>query len=443
MRNKNEEIVLKFGGTPNSTAEKIKAMCKIIMADQRRRFVVVSAPGGDGRFERITVLLRQIYPLISRGKPWDHVWDKIQERFTFIMEELDVLFMLKDLLSKTKQSIIENPYSDFIESCGEYLEAMIVATFILLNYKKQAIFVDASKCIFFDEKGFVNEAKTLAKFNEKTWEEDSVFIFPGYYGTGYNGQIKTFPAGGSDITGAVVASMLGVEVYENWTDVSGFHTANPKQIKTAIPIPEMTRREARILAYAGAAVLQEETLNYLVGKNITLWVKNINDPEAPGTKIVGEMEHPTKSIVGIVGSEGFTIVTAWKIGAHDKKGFGADLYKVVADCGISYDHETAGGTDESGVIINNEELKKGGGLEKLKGAITKKLQPNSIDVIENVGVINTICYSSAVRFDILLELERNGIKIFTDMMTTSGQVIIAVKNEDLSRATRLIHDRFF
>jgi aspartate kinase len=259
----------------------------------------------------------------------------------------------------------------------------------------------------------------------------------------YFNRIKTFSRGGSDLTGAIIASFANASVYENWTDVDGFYTADPRKVPSARPQREMTYEEVSILSYAGSNVLHEDTMTILQEHNITLHIRNTNNPEAPGTKIVPMMAVRNKGLVGVVGQEGFTVINIIKIGAHKMKGFGAGILDTFVEFGISYSYELLSGRDNSKFAIKSE-LLEGVDMEALQNRIKEVVNPKTISFSHNIGVINAIMYNPTDFTDTLLVLERNSIPIKTKGHDDdTGQVIITLPEDYVNKAVCLIHDRFY
>ena len=134
-------------------------------------------------------------------------------------------------------------------------------------------------------------------------------VIPGFYGSTPGGTVKTFPRGGSDITGALVARAAGAEIYENWTDVDGYLTADPRVVENPRSIPAMTFHHLRELGYAGAAVLHEDAVRPVREKGIPIHIRNTNRPEHPGTRILPRLTKEKPGLVGVGGRDGFAAVT--------------------------------------------------------------------------------------------------------------------------------------
>ncbi len=439
---KQTKVTAKFGGTSNANAEQIKKVVDIILNKSKARFIVVSAPGK--RFPSdvgITNLLIIISGLIKKNKSWAKEWTQVHARFEDIILGLKIESQTPLLLlNEVYELITHNSNYDFIVRFGEYIQAQIL-TMYLKSLNQNVVFIDTANCIFFNEEGGIDEERTYKAILSLTQDENKIYVFPGFYGTDHKGDIKVFSRGGSDLTGAIVAVATGSDVYKNWTDVDGFCTGNPVEVSNTRVIKEMSSTQARILSYSGAGVLHESTMPFLKKNNMVLHICNTNNPEGEGTKIYPELDYRTEGIVGVVGRKKCTVVTVEKMGAHDEKNFGARFYKVIADCGISYEAELSG-TDESGAVILNHQFEDCS-LDTLKSKLQEVLCPDKITVHENVGVINTIFYDSINFSYILLELAINGIHVKDCSRVRSGQLTMILDEEDVSKAVSVIHKRFF
>lgn len=433
MNNFNDIIAGKFGGTSNADAGQCKKTADIICANPNMRAIIVSAPAN------VTELLLYVYDCIQEGKDWNPAWMKIEQIFVDIIHGLELDQNLLKLVSSVEGMIKENPDKDFISKQGEYLQSQIMAD-ILRSNGKEAIFVDSKDCVFFGVDGEVDEKKTYAAILEKIPEKGYV-VFPGFYGTDVNGKIKTFSRGGSDLTGALVAAALHC-TFIKWTDVAGIYSSDPKRILNAKPIREMTYEECRILTHAGAKVFHSNTFTILSESGVTVWVKDVNNPEAPGTRVVPTMNIPAKSLVGVVGDIGFSVLAVKKMGAHEEKGFGKSILDALVELEISYAFELPSGLDISVLAIKTKDL--AGRHEKLIAKIMESTKSKSVTITDNVGVINAITYQDTDYTDTLTALQRSGIKLKSKIHAEeNGQMIITVAQEDTFRAVEIIHDRFF
>lgn len=433
-------IVAKFGGTSLANAAQFRKVYKIIMEDPRRRYVVVSAPGkchsGD---TKITDLLYSCHKKASLGEEFGEAFEAIAQRFRDIIRDLNLDLDVEPLLKDIRERIAAGASADYVASRGEYLNAIIMAKF--LGYD----FVDAADIIFFDEKGMFDSERT----NEavaKCLSRHERAVIPGFYGSMPNGEIKTFPRGGSDITGAIIARGVNAEVYENWTDVSGFLMADPRIVENPKPIRKITYRELRELAYMGASVLHEDSIFPVKKAGIPVHIKNTNAPEEPGTLIVNEAEPVTCTggITGVAGKKGFTVIAIEKTLMHVELGFGRRLLSILESNGISFEHMPSG-IDTISLVIADSQLD--GKLEKVIEEIKEQLQPDSVEVHSNMALIATVgrgmAHTPGIAAKLFTALGNEGINVrMIDQGSSEINIIVGVENEDMERAVRAIYYAF-
>ena len=340
--------VVKFGGSSLASAEQFRKVGDIIRADEDRRYVVPSAPGK--RFSKdikVTDMLYQCYYSAANGEDFEGMLQQIQSRYNEIIGGLN----LKLSLDKEFKAIAENfgkkAGSDYAASRGEYLNGLVMAAY--LNYP----FIDAAEVIRFDENGDF-DVDTTDEILSKRLEEMPNAVIPGFYGALPDGRIKTFSRGGSDITGSIVAKAVGADMYENWTDVSGFLVTDPRIIKDPAVISVITYRELRELSYMGATVLHEDAIFPVRKAGIPINIRNTNRPEDKGTMIVASTCHkPDYTITGIAGKKGFVTVNIEKDMMNSEIGFGRKVLGVFEQYGISFEHMPSG-IDTMSIVVHQD-----------------------------------------------------------------------------------------
>ena len=234
--------VVKFGGSSLASAKQFKKVGDIIRADKSRRYVVPSAPGKRTKTdEKVTDMLYECYEAASIGGSYGKVFSRIKERYEQIIDGLELNLNLDFEFKKIEENFIAKCGRDYAASRGEYLNGMIMAAY--LGYE----FIDAAEVIFFDENGNFLADKTDEVLSDRLLDIERAVI-PGFYGSKPDGSIKTFSRGGSDVTGSIVAKAIHADLYENWTDVSGFLVADPRIVDDPVPIETITYRELRELA---------------------------------------------------------------------------------------------------------------------------------------------------------------------------------------------------
>jgi len=433
-------VVAKFGGTSLANAQQFRKVQYIILNDNRRRYVVPSAPGkccsGD---TKVTDLLYTCYNRVCEGRTFDDVFEVIAQRYMEIIQGLNLCIDFEPLLRDIKEKIAAGASADYVASRGEYLNGFILAE--LLGYD----FVDAAEIIFFDKNGMFDSERTNEAVARRLGQHERAVI-PGFYGCMPNGEIKTFPRGGSDITGAIIARGVNAEAYENWTDVSGFLMADPRIVENPKSIRKITYRELRELAYMGASVLHEDSIFPVKKAGIPVHIKNTNAPDDPGTVIVNEAEPVTCTggITGVAGRKGFTVIAIEKTLMHVELGFGRRLLSILESNRISFEHMPSG-IDTISLVIADSQLD--GKLEKVLGEIKAQLNPDAVEVHSNMALIATVgrgmAHTPGIAAKLFTALGNEGINVrMIDQGSSEINIIVGVENEDLERAVRAIYYAF-
>jgi aspartate kinase len=298
MGSRKEIWVSKFGGTSLANARQIMKVKDIVFADERRKIVVVSAPGKEHKEDiKVTDLLLNCHTLVQKGKPIDEPFAIIRRRILEIAEALHVnAARMRRELDVMYDRLPRETSADYAGSRGEYLNALMIAEHF------GATFIDAEDIVRLTKDGRVDE-QTYGIARIALGSVEGRIVIPGFYGKGPDGKIKTFSRGGSDISGAIAARAVEADVYENWTDVSGIYIADPRVARNAGPVSHITYKEFRELATIGASVFHEDAIAPVRTVGIPINVKNTNDPDAPGTMITAEREVSRCHLVGVSGKK--------------------------------------------------------------------------------------------------------------------------------------------
>lgn len=432
--------VAKFGGSSLADVEQFKKVGSIVMMDEERRYIVPSAPGKRHSSDhKITDLLYLCQEHAQKGVPFGEVFELISTRYLEIVEGLGLSLDLEPILEDIREKILGGYSAEYTASRGEYLNGIILAEF--LGYE----FVDPADMIFFTQAGAYDAQATKEAVREALSEVERAVI-PGFYGSRPDGGIQTFSRGGSDITGAIIAQGVGADLYENWTDVSGFMMADPRIVNNPKPIKEITYKELRELAYMGANVLHEESVFPVRQAGIPINIKNTNDPEAVGTLIApnGGDSQGNGMITGVAGKKGFTIISIEKAMMNAELGFGRKLLSIIESHGISFEHMPSG-IDNISLVIADNELE--GKLEEVLEDINQQLKPDSVDVHSSMALVATVGMGMARTPGISGKLfgalgdENINVRMIAQ---GSGEmnIIIGVENEDFERAIQTIYFAF-
>jgi len=432
---------VKFGGTSLCNAENFTKVKNIIQADPARKYVVPSAPGkrfpGD---EKITDLLYLCYAKNSNGLSFDETYSQIAERYVAIETELGLKTNIAAELSSIKKNIIAGASEDYIASRGEYLSGLLLADFLGFD------FYDAAELVSFHADGTYDD-ETTQKWTQKLAETQNVVV-PGFYGRKRDGSIKTFSRGGSDITGAIVARAVQADVYENWTDVSGFLMADPRIVDNPKVISVVTYSELRELSYMGATVLHEDSIFPVRRAQIPINVRNTNRPEDEGTMVIPDayLKYYKREgvLTGVAGRKGFTVISVYKDNMHNEVGFGYRLLRVLDRYNISFEHVPSG-IDTMSLVISDAKLKEH--LETVLREIQRDCDPQSIEVHSNMALVATVgkgmIRSLGVAARLFGALYEAGVNVrMIDQGSSEMNIIVGVENDDLNTAVRAIYHAF-
>lgn len=431
--------VAKFGGTSLADASAFRRVRDIVLSDPARRYVVPSAPGK--RFPedvKITDMLYQCYKLAQRKEPYAPVFDKIAERFIGIARDLALDFDLSPMLEETCQ-LIATASPDYAASRGEYFSGLILSRFLGWD------FIDPSEVLKFDRQGHFASEWSNQLLAERL-EKHQNAVIPGFYGSLPNGEIRTFSRGGSDISGAVVARAASADLYENWTDVSGFLMADPRIVKDPKPIDRLTYRELRELSYMGATVLHEDSIFPVRKAGIPTNIRNTFYPDDPGTMIVVRSEDcpASTTITGIAGHKNFTLLSIEKAMMNSEIGFGRRVLQSIEDFGMSFEHLPTG-IDTMCVILSDGELL--GRRDQVIERIEETCHPDSIELTDGLALIATVGRgmvrqkgTAARLFSALAKADIN-IRMI-DQGSSELNIIVGVDVEEFEKAVRAIYNEF-
>lgn len=432
--------VAKFGGSSVADALQIGKIKNIIENDSDIHYVVVSAPGK--RFSddsKVTDLLYLCKAHIEHNLPYQQIFQVICDRFMAVEVNLGVNVGLKEAFEEIRKNLEAGASADYIASRGEHLNAMLIAAYLGFD------FVDSSRIVRFDKKGRFMEDLTNKEIAEELKHHERAVI-PGFYGAKVDGTIKTFSRGGSDITGALVARAVGADVYENWTDVSGFLMADPRIVKDPKPISTVSYKELRELSYMGASVLHEDAIYPARIANIPINIRNTNEPENPGTMITSEPAKLEEGqiIAGIAGSKDFTVITMYKALLSSERGFIRKMSGVLEDFDIPIEHIPSG-VDTLSVVISNKQL--GGKLEDILDEFERQLKPDHMEVSDDIALIATVGAGMSLRTGVSAKLftalaeKKVNIRMI-DQGSSEMNIIVGVENKDFEKAIRAIYGAF-
>ena len=431
--------VVKFGGSSLASAEQFRKVGEIVRAEEDRKYVVPSAPGkrfsGD---TKVTDMLYDCYKSAEDGEDFKGKLKNIKARYDEIITGLNLNLSLDSEFKIIEENFKKNIGENYAASRGEYLNGIIMADY--LGYA----FIDAAKVIFFKEDGSWDEEKTKTVLGEELSKHDSVVV-PGFYGSLPDGTVKTFSRGGSDITGSIVAQAVHADVYENWTDVSGFLIVDPRIIPDPVGIETITYRELRELSYMGATVLHEDAIFPVRKEGIPINIRNTNAPQDNGTWIVESTCQKSKYVItGIAGKKGFCAINIEKDMMNSEIGFGRKVLNVFEDNGISFEHVPSG-IDTMTVFVHQDEF-----MDKEQQVVTgihRLAKPDTIDIEADLALIAVVgrgmksTRGTAGRIFSALAHAKVNVKMI-DQGSSELNIIIGVKNEDFEDAIEAIYNIF-
>ncbi|MCQ2496941.1 MAG: aspartate kinase [Lachnospiraceae bacterium] len=432
--------VVKFGGSSLASAEQFKKVGAIIKADESRVYVVPSAPGkrfsGD---TKVTDMLLHMYATASEGKDIDEEIKAIKARYDEIITGLELKdFSLDKDFEEIANLMKTEPSKDFAASRGEYLNGKIMAKYLGVE------FIDAAEVIFFNDEGKLNDYKTEKVLSERLAQCERAVV-PGFYGLGKDGKVKTFSRGGSDVTGSIVAQAGRVDVYENWTDVSGFLVSDPRIVDNPKPIKYITYRELRELSYMGASVLHEDAIFPVRRCGIPINIRNTNRPEDPGTWIVESTAQKQDYVVtGIAGKKDFCTIFISKAMMNSEIGFGRKVLQAFEENDISFEHMPSGIDTMTIVVHADEFLHK---EQSVVSAIHRLAAPDSIEIEAGLALVAVVGRgmksASGTAGKLFSALANEGINIkMIDQGSSELNIIIGVKNDDFEKSIRAIYATF-
>lgn len=446
--------VAKFGGSSLANASQIKKVVDIVLSDKDRRIVVVSAPGKRVKEDtKVTDLLIALADAILAGKDGNHELKIILERFKSIIDDLGLSNSLLEEIDKDiKKRISEDrsiaiKFTDGVKALGEDINAKVVASYIN-SLGVEAKYVNPKDAGLLLSEEFGNAAvldvsyKNLAKLKD----ESAIVVFPGFFGYTQKGDVVTFPRGGSDITGSILAKAVNAEVYENFTDVDGVLAASPSIVDNPKLIDEFTYREMRELSYGGFNVLHAEALQPVHEANIPVHILNTNNTASKGTKIVAKRDKLKNPVVGVSGESDFSCLYVSKYLMNREVGFGRKLLAIIEDEGIPYQHAPSG-IDNISVIVRGSTLTK----EKEKRIYERVRDELNVDnvffdnelalvMLVGEGMQEVVGISARA----MNAIEKANVNIeMLNQSISEASIMIGVKEKDLNKAINAVYKAFF
>ncbi|ETP73937.1 aspartate kinase [Lachnospiraceae bacterium JC7] len=431
--------VAKFGGSSCASAEQFTKVKNIILSDKSRHYIVVSAPGKrDSQDTKVTDMLYQLYNAASSDQNFKPILTKIKDRYQEIIDGLGLDISLDEDFDKIAHDLLDGAGKDYAASRGEFLNAKLMAAYLGFT------FIDSASCFVFNSDRSCDYVKTEAAIREALTDVEYA-VFPGFYGANEDGDIVTFSRGGSDVTGSLIAAAEHVDLYENWTDVSGFLVADPRIVTDPEVIDYITYRELRELSYMGAGVLHEDAIFPVRKEGIPIQIKNTNRPDDHGTLIVQDtLKKPRFVITGVSGKKDFCALNIEKAMMNAEIGFGRKVLSILEDNHISFEHLPSG-IDTMTLVIHQEELECC--EQKVLNGIQRAVNPDLIELESDIALVAVVGRgmksSRGVAGRIFSALAHEYINIkMIDQGSSEYNIIIGVRNEDFEKAIKAIYNMF-
>ncbi|MBW5383831.1 aspartate kinase, partial [Brachyspira pilosicoli] len=385
---------------------------------------------------------------ILAGKDGNHELKIILERFKSIIDDLELSnSLLEEIDRDIKKRISEDrsiatKFTDGVKALGEDINAKVVASYIN-SLGVEAKYVNPKDAGLLLSEEFGNAAvldvsyKNLAKLKD----ESAIVVFPGFFGYTQKGDVVTFPRGGSDITGSILAKAVNAEVYENFTDVDGVLAASPSIVDNPKLIDEFTYREMRELSYGGFNVLHAEALQPVYEANIPVHILNTNNTASKGTKIVAKRDKLKNPVVGVSGESDFSCLYVSKYLMNREVGFGRKLLAIIEDEGIPYQHAPSG-IDNISVIVRGSTLTK----EKEKRIYERVRDELNVDnvffdnelalvMLVGEGMQEVVGISARA----MNAIEKANVNIeMLNQSISEASIMIGVKEKDLNKAINAV-----
>ena len=451
--------VCKFGGSSLADAAQVNKVIDIVLADPARRIVVVSAPGkrhsGD---TKVTDLLIALAETALKGDNTDREFGEVVERYASMADVLKlgdgiVKLIEDDLRGRLAQakSLAPEEFMDLMKAAGEDNNAKLVAAAFEARGRKaryaspkdtgmvlKGSFGDAT----LDPDSYSRLSRAFSNF-------EGIVVYPGFFGYTREGKVATFPRGGSDITGSILAAAVCADVYENFTDVDSVYPCDPRiveEVKNGDGIPTMTYREMREFAYAGFGVFNDDAVIPAVRARIPINIRNTNHPSAPGTMIQQSRRVVPGTVVGIASADGFCNIVVEKYLMNRQIGFGRRLLQVLEEMGISYEHMPSG-VDSQCVVVKECYLPKEC-EHKLLQALRRELEPDYVTIERDLTMVMVVgegmCYTPGMLAKACLALASAGVSVsMVNQGSSEVSFMIAIRRQDRDPAVKALYRAFF
>ena len=456
--------VLKFGGTSVGSVKSILSLKKIVETEARTQPVVVVVSALDGITDKLIATSKMakqgdehyreefdamvtrhhqmIEAIIQDEKKRIDLFNNIDQLFEQLKSIYFGVFLIHDLSKKTEDAIV---------SYGERLSSHIVAAMVKNGVRMNSRdFIRTQKK---QGKHVIDADLTteLVKENFKDLNDKTIYVVPGFIARDRDSHETTnLGRGGSDYTASIIAAVLNAEVLEIWTDVDGFMTADPKVIKTAYTINELSYIEAMELCNFGAKVIYPPTIYPVCVKNIPIRVKNTFNPEHPGTLIKAKIDNDQKPIKGISSIKGTTLITVTGLSMVGVIGVNRRIFTTLANKGISvFMVSQASSENSTSIGVRDEDATAA--AEALNAEFAKEIETGAMFPMQVESGLATIAIvgenmkqTPGIAGKLFGTLGRSGISVIACAQGASEtNISFVVDGKFLRKSLNVLHDSFF
>ena len=456
--------VMKFGGTSVGSVKSILSLKKIVETEARTQPVVVVVSALDGITDKLIATSRMakqgderyreefdamvtrhhqmIDAIISDDKKRVDLFNNVDQLFDQLKSIYYGVYLIHDLSKKTEDAIV---------SYGERLSSHIVAAMV-----KNGVRMNSRDFIRTEKKQgkHVIDADLTTQLVKETFKElndKTIYVVPGFIARDRDSHETTnLGRGGSDYTASIIAAVLNAEVLEIWTDVDGFMTADPKVIKSAYTINELSYVEAMELCNFGAKVIYPPTIYPVCVKNIPIRVKNTFNPEHPGTLIKEKIDDDNKPIKGISSIKGTTLITVTGLSMVGVIGVNRRIFTTLANKGISvFMVSQASSENSTSIGVRDEDAKAA--AEVLNSEFAKEIETGAMFPMQVESGLATIAIvgenmkqTPGIAGKLFGTLGRSGISVIACAQGASEtNISFVVDGKFLRKSLNVLHDSFF
>ncbi len=429
-------IVSRFGGNAAVSSLEVRKAAEIVKANPDRRYVIVSAPGADHDKLGITDLLYVCHSQRSSSENYDSILEKIYERYSEIVSGLGIKFNIDAELLELKQDIETGKTLDYIGSRGEYIMAKIFADY--LDWP----FVDAKDILFFGKDGEPDRERTFSTAS-KILQGFERAVIPSFYGTSYDGSIKTFPRGDCDTAGALVACSVKADLFEKWSETAKIYSADPSVVPDAELVRNITYGEVLELNYIGMDIVTDSVVFMLSDMGIPMMISSINNADDEGMNVSPVLpENSMRDVaVCVAGRKGFNVINIRKYGLNRIYDFGQKLFGLFAKHRIACQHYLSG-IHQMSVVLKAPmfELRR----DEIISDIKREIHPDSVTVERGLSLIAVVGEGmgtvKGIFSKILTALSLASIKVkMIDQGSDRLNIILGVSDSDYANAVKALY----